>query len=141
MKTLSTEEIQKESSKVWERLFQMPEYQTARSVALFLSMPKGEICTDAVVEDAVTQGKDIYVPQVGKNFEQADMEMLKVTEPKTTDGTLFHKAWPRNKWGEYLQASFDTSCTGIVNASLLAYGACIEISSPHVIHDCSIHIV
>jgi 5-formyltetrahydrofolate cyclo-ligase len=99
MKALSREEILVESSKVWERLFELPEYKASRSVGIFLSMPAGEIATEAVIQDAVRTGKDIYVPQVGKNFEQADMEMLKVIDPKAADGTLFHHAWPRNKWG------------------------------------------
>jgi 5-formyltetrahydrofolate cyclo-ligase len=99
MKALSREDIIAESSKVWDRVFELPEYKTARSVGIFLSMPAGEIDTEAVIQDAVQTGKDVYVPQVGKNFEQADMEMLKVVDPKTTDGTLFHHAWPRNKWG------------------------------------------
>jgi 5-formyltetrahydrofolate cyclo-ligase len=99
MKALSREEILVESSKVWERLFELPEYKASRSIGIFLSMPAGEIATEAVIQDAVQTGKDVYVPQVGKNFEQADMEMLKVVDPKTADGTLFHHAWPRNKWG------------------------------------------
>jgi 5-formyltetrahydrofolate cyclo-ligase len=99
MKALSREDIIAESSKVWDRVFELPEYKSARSVSIFLSMPAGEIETEAVIQDALQRGKDVYVPQVGKNFEQADMEMLKVVDPKTTDGTLFHHAWPRNKWG------------------------------------------
>jgi 5-formyltetrahydrofolate cyclo-ligase len=99
MKALSREEILVESSKVWDRLFELPEYKASKSVGIFLSMPAGEIATEAVIQDAVQTGKDVYVPQVGKNFEQADMEMLKVVDPKATDGTLFHHAWPRNKWG------------------------------------------
>jgi 5-formyltetrahydrofolate cyclo-ligase len=99
MKELSREDILLESSKVWDRLFELPAYKTSRSVGIFLSMPAGEIATEALIQDAVRTGKDIYVPQVGKNFEQADMDLLKVVDPKTKDGTLFHHAWPRNKWG------------------------------------------
>jgi 5-formyltetrahydrofolate cyclo-ligase len=99
MKALSREEILAGSRRVWDRLFELPEYKASRSIGIFLSMPAGEIATEAVIQDAVKTGKDVYVPQVGKNFEQADMEMLKVVDPKTADGTLFHHAWPRNKWG------------------------------------------
>ena len=47
----------------------------------------------------------IYVPQVGQNFEQADMEMLRVivdddnNNTTTTTGQLFYESWPKNKWG------------------------------------------
>jgi 5-formyltetrahydrofolate cyclo-ligase len=99
MKALSREEILVESSKVWERLFELPEYKTSRSVSIFLSMPAGEIATEALIQHSIQAGKDVYVPQVGKNFEQADMEMLKIVDPKTADGMLCYHAWPRNKWG------------------------------------------
>jgi 5-formyltetrahydrofolate cyclo-ligase len=99
MKALSREEILLESSKVWERLFELPEYKASRSVSIFLSMPAGEIATESLIQDAIQAGKDVYVPQVGKNFEQADMEMLKIIDPITADGTLSYHAWPRNKWG------------------------------------------
>ena len=99
LKGLTAQDIQSQSQQVWERLFQLPEYQTCQSIGLFLSMPKGEIDTDPVLLDAVQKGKDIYVPEVGKNFEQADMELRKVIKGDADDGKLFHTTWPRNKWG------------------------------------------
>ncbi|CAB9499952.1 Probable 5-formyltetrahydrofolate cyclo-ligase [Seminavis robusta] len=139
LKALTKETIQEQSIKVWDRLFQLPQYQTAKSVGLFLSMPKGEIDTDPALKHAMEHNKTIYVPEVGKNFELADMELLQVIvnkeekekdkegepkeskeeppvkkprldeeekEPSTTTTTttttsqdLFHKNWPRNKWG------------------------------------------
>ena len=110
LKALTNEEIKRQSQQVWERLFALPVYQQAKSVGLFLSMPTGEIDTDPALENAVKSGKDIYVPQVGKNFEQADMDLLKVVaavggggggafdKKEQDDGKLFHHSWPRNKW-------------------------------------------
>jgi 5-formyltetrahydrofolate cyclo-ligase len=101
LKELSVEQIELESQKVWDRLFEIPAYQQAKSIGVFLSMPKGEIHTDPVLLDATQKGKDIYVPQVGKNFEQCDMELLKVSysRDEATKNFLFHHGWPRNKWG------------------------------------------
>jgi len=98
--------IRTESARVWERLFQLEAYQRAKSVGLFLSMPRGEICTNLLIEDATRRGKTMYVPQVGKNFEQADMELLKVdsgngiSADNDGDGNkkLFFHDWGRNKW-------------------------------------------
>jgi 5-formyltetrahydrofolate cyclo-ligase len=96
---LSKQDIESQSLEVWKRLFDLPVYQQAQSVGLFLSMPNGEIDTDSAIRNAIEGGKHIYVPQVGKNFEHADMELLKVDQDAAKAGDLFHQAWPRNKWG------------------------------------------
>lgn len=107
VKELSSDAIVEQSQKVWNRLFELPQYQSAKSVGLFLSMPNGEIKTDPALLHAIQNGKDIYVPEVGKNFEQSDMELRKVVvekggeQPSSTSvpSEVFHKTWPRNKWG------------------------------------------
>ena len=100
MKSLTPEDINEQSNSVWNTIFGLPIYRSARSVGLFLSMPAGEINTDSILRHCVENGKDIYVPEVGKNFELCDMEFRKVIfdpndEPKDP---VFHKAWPTNKW-------------------------------------------
>ena len=96
LKELDKDTIQQQSQKVWDKLFAIPQYQAAKSVGLFLSMPKGEIDTDPALKHAMDHQKKIYVPEVGKNFELADMELLEVVVPADQEG-LFHKNWPRNK--------------------------------------------
>ena len=103
MKNLTVEDISVQSHAVWKRVFELPIYQSAKSVGLFLSMPMGEINTDLILQHCVQNGKDIYVPEVGKNFELCDMELRKVIlnpSESTADSTndLFHKKWPTNKW-------------------------------------------
>ena len=103
MKNLSIEDINAQSQSVWKSVFELPIYQSAKSVGLFLSMPKGEINTDLILQNCVREGKDIYVPEVGKNFELCDMELRKVIlnpSESTADSIddLFHKKWPTNKW-------------------------------------------
>lgn len=98
LKALTDDELQTQSERVWQRLFAMEEYQTAKSIGLFLSMPKGEIRTEMAIADASKAGKAIYVPEVGKNFEQADMDLLKVPIHANSE-ELFYHHWPRNKWG------------------------------------------
>lgn len=99
MKELSAEDIREQSQEVWQRVMDLDVYKQAKSVGLFLSMPSGEINTDAILEDCVRKGKDIYVPEVGKNFELCDMELRKVVlDADNIDALLFHKTWPKNKW-------------------------------------------
>ena len=99
MKNVTTDDIAAQSALVWQRLFALPEYQQAKSVGLFLSMPKHEINTDLALSDAIANGKTVYVPQVGKNFELADMDLIRVMLPENIDEEIFHQQWPRNKWG------------------------------------------
>ena len=103
MKNLTVEDINAQSHSVWKTVFELPIYQSAKSVGLFLSMPMGEINTDLILQHCVQNGKEIYVPEVGKNFELCDMELRKVilnpseSKADSTDD-LFHKKWPTNKW-------------------------------------------
>jgi len=69
-------------------------------------MPEGEIRTDEMLEQALHKdGKVIYVPRVGLDFEKCDMDLVRVDESKggesggVNEGGMFYKDWPRNKWG------------------------------------------
>mmetsp|Transcript_34873 Transcript_34873/g.84416 ORF Transcript_34873/g.84416 Transcript_34873/m.84416 type:complete len:224 (+) Transcript_34873:219-890(+) len=100
-RALDVDSIATQSSQVWQRIFALPIYKSAKSIGLFLSMPSGEINTDEILKDAIKEGKDIYVPQVGQNFEKCDMDLLKVVlddSMKPDEKEEFHKHWPKNKW-------------------------------------------
>lgn len=47
-------------------LFSMPEYQSARRISVYLSMPSGETATRAIVQDALQKGKKVFVPYTHK---------------------------------------------------------------------------
>jgi 5-formyltetrahydrofolate cyclo-ligase len=96
IKELTNEDIHAQSQQVWDRLTNLPAYQAAKSVGLFLSMPAGEIDTDPILKHAVENGKDVYVPEVGMNFESSQMELVKAIM-ETPDPT-FHTKWPTNRW-------------------------------------------
>jgi 5-formyltetrahydrofolate cyclo-ligase len=119
LKLLSKEEIEQQSRAVWDQLHTMTIYQDAKSIGLFLSMPTGEIDTSYAVQHAIQCRKDIYIPQVGKNFELPDMELIQIqtlssssssstssssssSQPgDSQDGApsepIYHN-WPKNKW-------------------------------------------
>lgn len=100
LQELSAEDIEAQSAQVWARVIELPIFQAANSVGLFLSMPKSEINTDLILQYCVLNGKKIYVPEVGKNFELCDMELREVLLDDNSiplDG-MFHKTWPMNKW-------------------------------------------
>lgn len=92
-KMKAIDDIASQSLSVWSRVYELPEYQNAKTIGLFLSMPTCEIQTDAILNHAIEHGKTVYVPEVGANFEQADMDLIKC--PSVPN---FHKEWPTNKW-------------------------------------------
>ncbi|OCL02261.1 5-formyltetrahydrofolate cyclo-ligase-like protein [Glonium stellatum] len=44
----------------------MPEYQAAKRISVYLSMPSGEISTIGIVHDALKQGKKVFIPYTYK---------------------------------------------------------------------------
>eukprot|EP00928_Gymnodinium_smaydae_P064066 TRINITY_DN47499_c0_g1_i1.p1 TRINITY_DN47499_c0_g1~~TRINITY_DN47499_c0_g1_i1.p1 ORF type:complete len:249 (-),score=32.59 TRINITY_DN47499_c0_g1_i1:40-786(-) len=101
LRAMTNNEASSQSHKVWERLFALEEYQNAKSVGLFLSMPTGEIKTDEALGHAMDNGKQVYIPEVGKDFELCNMDLILVPPSSSSEPNqeIFHAAWPRNKWG------------------------------------------
>ena len=101
LQALSSEEIAQQSQAVWDRLHALPMVRSARSMGLFLSMPAGEIHTAPALAWAIQQGKDIYIPQVGPNFEMPDMQLIQIqtSNVEETGDAPIYTNWPRNKWG------------------------------------------
>jgi len=100
IKQLSDDDIQQQSHQVWERLFELDVYKSAKTIGLFLSMPHHELKTDEALQHAIQSGKDVFVPVVGEFFEFSDMELRKIiVDPsQSTQEEIFHRKWPRNKW-------------------------------------------
>jgi len=58
------------------KLLSLPEYQNAKSVAVFLSMPSGELSTRSIVHDAFQRGKEVYIPYIRNVDKVSVMDML-----------------------------------------------------------------
>lgn len=50
------------AEEVQAKLLTLPEYKQANRLSIYLSMPKGEIFTRAIVLDALQEGKRVFVP-------------------------------------------------------------------------------
>ena len=110
--TTSTNELlTTQSNSVFTKLFTLPQYQAAKSIGFFLSMPNYEMQTKSAIHRIVYEdGKVLYVPKVGLDFEECDMDLIccDTTSGSTDmtssngdeeDTTMFYDNWPRNKWG------------------------------------------
>ena len=117
LKQLSSSTIQSQSNDIFSKLFEMQIYKDASSVGMFLSMPHGEVLTKNACDRVREDGKRLYVPRVGLDFERCEMDMIKVqslsksllelesieeislSETDTIVSPSFCNNWPRNKWG------------------------------------------
>ncbi|KAJ6258456.1 hypothetical protein Dda_6497 [Drechslerella dactyloides] len=60
--TLNPESVHEQSRTVFKLLAGLPQYQQARRISVYLSMPTGEIDTVPIVQDAFEQGKQVFIP-------------------------------------------------------------------------------
>lgn len=56
--------VAKQSRAITALVTTLPQYQSARRIGVYLSMPKGEVTTRAIVLDAMAQGKQVFVPYI-----------------------------------------------------------------------------
>ncbi|KAJ5693442.1 hypothetical protein N7462_002865, partial [Penicillium macrosclerotiorum] len=68
--------INKQSGVATNKLLSLAEYQNANSVAVFLSMPSGELSTHSIVQDAFQHGKAVYIPYIHTVDKISVMDML-----------------------------------------------------------------
>ncbi|KAE8550047.1 hypothetical protein EYB25_008578 [Talaromyces marneffei] len=66
LKDVPRESVNAQSTVVANKLFTLPEYLNARRISIFLSMPTGEISTTGIVRDALSKGKEVFIPYTHK---------------------------------------------------------------------------
>ncbi|KAK4199423.1 hypothetical protein QBC40DRAFT_307505 [Triangularia verruculosa] len=67
LQAMSPESVALQSSTVFNKLKTFQPFVNAKRVSVFLSMPGGEIQTDAIVRHALVSGKEVFVPYLHKN--------------------------------------------------------------------------
>ncbi|KAF2196359.1 5-formyltetrahydrofolate cyclo-ligase-like protein [Delitschia confertaspora ATCC 74209] len=66
LSNLTSEAAATQSLNATNVLLSMPEYQRAKKISVYLSMPSGEISTRNIVHDALKQGKRVFIPYIYK---------------------------------------------------------------------------
>ncbi|KAI5792740.1 hypothetical protein FPQ18DRAFT_258826 [Pyronema domesticum] len=64
LKTLPADSIRAQSDTILRTVLNLPEYKNARSLSIYLSMPKGEVTTGALVTASLEAGKQVFVPYI-----------------------------------------------------------------------------
>ncbi|KAJ5320592.1 hypothetical protein PENANT_c033G09509 [Penicillium antarcticum] len=58
------------------KFLSLAEYQNANSIAVYLSMPTGELSTTGIVRDALQSGKQVYIPYIHTQDKTSVMDMF-----------------------------------------------------------------
>ncbi|KAM0327957.1 hypothetical protein ACHAQA_005356 [Verticillium albo-atrum] len=64
---ITHESVTSQSRTVFESLKAFTPYVNAQRISIFLSMPSGEIQTDAIVRHALSSGKQVFIPYLHKS--------------------------------------------------------------------------
>lgn len=78
-----------------QKVLQLPEYQKASAISVFLSMPGREVSTSAIVTDALSQGKKVFIPYIHPETDSGKskiMDMLRLKD-ESDQQNLKPDAW------------------------------------------------
>jgi 5-formyltetrahydrofolate cyclo-ligase len=87
------------ASKCLQTLLNMPEYQRARSLSVYLSMPTGEIGTEDVVKHAFQNSKGVYVPLTYKLSQHRNSWPSSIMDMVELHSWEDFTTLKRDKWG------------------------------------------
>ncbi|EPS27246.1 hypothetical protein PDE_02189 [Penicillium oxalicum 114-2] len=93
LQALPNAAITQQSTIATNKLLSLSEYHDAQSIAVYLSMPVGEISTRIIVQDAFQRGKDVYIPYIHTVDKVSVMDMLALESFKEFE------ALTPDKWG------------------------------------------
>jgi 5-formyltetrahydrofolate cyclo-ligase len=80
-------------------LFGLPQYQHARRISVYLSMPGGEISTAAIVNDALKSGKQVFIPLYYKRQTARDGEPSSIMDMLELQSLQDYETLQPDKWG------------------------------------------
>ncbi|KAF8857904.1 5-formyltetrahydrofolate cyclo-ligase [Acephala macrosclerotiorum] len=63
---IPAESINAQSAAIFKNVISLKPYQEAKRIGVYLSMPTGEVQTDAIVRHALKSGKQVFVPYLHK---------------------------------------------------------------------------
>ncbi|EFR04573.1 5-formyltetrahydrofolate cyclo-ligase [Nannizzia gypsea CBS 118893] len=96
---VSADSVASQSSLATERLLALPEYQAARRVSVYLSMPAGEMMTAAIVRDAFRRGKQVFVPYIYKLAGSAETKPSSIMEMLALRSIEDYESLQPDGWG------------------------------------------
>ncbi|CEN61158.1 hypothetical protein ASPCAL07822 [Aspergillus calidoustus] len=99
LQRIPAESIVTQSRTAAIRLFALPEYQKAKRIGVYLSMPTGELSTTDIVQDAFKNHKEVFVPYIHSIETTTTQQKTSVMDMLALDSMEEFMALERDKWG------------------------------------------
>ncbi|KAL5000999.1 hypothetical protein BDV10DRAFT_25409 [Aspergillus recurvatus] len=99
LQRIPADSIVTQSRAVANRLFALPEYQKAQRIGVYLSMPSGELSTTAIVEDALKNNKEVFVPYIHSIETTTTQQKTSVMDMLALESMEDFMSLERDKWG------------------------------------------
>jgi 5-formyltetrahydrofolate cyclo-ligase len=96
---LTSEAVSAQSTHVTRALLSMPEYQNAKRISVYLSMPSGEISTRSIVHDALKQGKQVFIPYTYKLSSPREGQPKSVMDMLELHSITDYESFQPDSWG------------------------------------------
>lgn len=81
------------------KLLSLTEYRNAQRIGVYLSMPSGELSTTGVIEDALTHGKEVYIPYIYTVEPPALHQKTSVMDMLMLESMEEFESLESDKWG------------------------------------------
>ncbi|KAI2607598.1 5-formyltetrahydrofolate cyclo-ligase [Hypoxylon fragiforme] len=91
--------VESQSAKVFDTISKFKPYVDAKRVAVYLSMPSGEIQTDSIVRHALTSGKQVFVPYLHKSGLRRGDGPARLMDMVSLKNIEDYESLQRDKWG------------------------------------------
>ncbi|KAK0704201.1 hypothetical protein B0T21DRAFT_387800 [Apiosordaria backusii] len=99
LQAMSSESVLLQSSTVFNKLKTFQPFVNAKRVSVFLSMPGGEIQTDAIVRHALVSGKEVFVPYLHKNPASSPALPVRVMDMVRLRDLADYESLTPDRWG------------------------------------------
>ncbi|KAI9368702.1 hypothetical protein BJX61DRAFT_546275 [Aspergillus egyptiacus] len=99
LQRVPADSIVTQSRTVANRLFALPEYQKAKRIGVYLSMPTGELSTTAIVQDALKNHKEVFVPYIHSVETTTTQQKTSVMDMLALDSMEEFMSLKRDRWG------------------------------------------
>ncbi|KAE8137901.1 hypothetical protein BDV38DRAFT_282513 [Aspergillus pseudotamarii] len=81
------------------KLFSLTEYQNAKRIGVYLSMPSGELSTTAIVQDALINGKEVFIPYIHNVELPSTQQKVSIMDMLALNSMEEFNSLTPDKWG------------------------------------------
>src|SRR5699024_3791474 len=77
----------------------LSEYQNAKRISVYLSMPSGELSTQSIVQDALKGGKQVFIPYIHNVESPPTQQKTSVMDMLALESMDEFESLESDKWG------------------------------------------